>query len=172
MLPCKAAEFNELQACVPEAAGTHPREYSHPGAREGLHTKLLKWKHKSGSLSKNCDSDWVAHWSWDAPAQLGEEGTQSFLYPLPHSHLRAAAVKGSFRAALHDANLSSSSQSPVPKENQTSCCTVTLQASNPLLWFCLPRTFFLRKSQTTWLAQLPTCFDPEKWLKAVREQKL
>lgn len=66
--------------------------------------------------------------------KLGEEETRSFLYPLSHRHLRPAAVKGSFRAALHYACLSSSLQSPVPNKSQTKCCSVTLQASNPLLW--------------------------------------
>lgn len=55
-MPYKTAEFNELQTRAAEAAGTRPREYSHPGAWEGLHTKLLKWKHKSGSSSKNYNS--------------------------------------------------------------------------------------------------------------------
>lgn len=38
-LSCKPAEFKELQTRVPEALGTHPREYSHLDPWEGLHTK-------------------------------------------------------------------------------------------------------------------------------------
>lgn len=103
-LPCKTAEFNELQTRAAEAAGTHPREYSeysHPDAWEGLHTELLKWKQKSGSWSKNYNSQ--AEFFIEAECTLcsWEKREHSFLYPPSHSHLRPGAVRGSFRAALH-----------------------------------------------------------------------
>lgn len=85
-LSCKPAEFKELQTRVPEALGTHPREYSHLDAWEGLHTKQDS---SNGNTKLAPRAKIIIHRLnfplklRCTPVQLGEEGTLPPLSTLP-----------------------------------------------------------------------------------------
>lgn len=92
-----------------------------------------------------------------SPTAGRKEHTFSPLSTLPQPSQRWFP-EGSFRGCSTLCQPFFQFTAPVPKESQTNCCSITLQASNPLLWlYVSPGQSSSQKSQTIWLAQPSTC---------------